>query len=137
MSTDALPKFVRFALVGCVGFCVDAAVLYAAMYGLGAGPYLGRVISYICAATSTWFLNRHFTFTDSRGERLFGEWLRFAAFNSSGGLVNYGVYALCLRLLGQGQPVPLLGVAAGSLAGLVVNYTASRHLVFTRRVSCP
>jgi putative flippase GtrA len=95
------------------------------------------VISYICAVSSTWFLNRQFTFAESRGERLFGEWLRFAAFNSAGGLVNYGVYALCLRLFGQGQPVPLLGVAAGSLAGLVVNYTASRHLVFNHRVTCP
>jgi putative flippase GtrA len=107
------------------------------MFVLGTGPYLGRVISYLCAATATWFLNRHFTFADSRGERLLGEWLRFAAFNASGGLVNYGVYALCLHLLGQAQPIPLLGVAAGSLSGLVVNYTASRHLVFTRGATCP
>ncbi len=52
-----------------------------------------------------------------------------------GGLVNYGVYALCVRLLGQ-MAFPVIGVALGSLAGLCVNYIASRRFVFNRGVKC-
>jgi putative flippase GtrA len=54
------------------------------IYFLQTGPYLGRAISYICAATSTWYLHRHLTFADGRSDRKFREWLRFAVLNSIG-----------------------------------------------------
>ena len=135
MRFGRLPRFIRFALVGCVGFGVDVVALYLAMHLLRTGPYAGRVISYLCAVTCTWFLNRNLTFVESRSERLAAEWLRFTMLNLSGGLVNYGVYALCVRLLGQAA-LPVVGVALGSLAGLCVNYAASRRFVFNRDAKC-
>ena len=126
-----LPRFLRFALVGAAGFFVDVAALYAS-FALGAGVYTGRVISYLCAATFTWGVNRRFTFA-SEAPPSFGEWLRFMLANASGGLVNYGTYAALVfwgsGLLGH----PALAVACGSVAGLVVNYLASSHFVFTEQ----
>ena len=124
-----LSRFLRFALVGAAGFFVDVAALYAS-FALGAGVYTGRVISYLCAATFTWGVNRRFTFA-SKARPSFGEWLRFLLANASGGLVNYGTYAALVSwgsgLLGH----PALAVACGSIAGLVVNYLASSRFVFT------
>jgi len=124
-----LPRFLRFALVGAAGFFVDLAALYASL-ALGAGLYTGRVISYLCAATFTWGVNRRFTFA-SEVPPSFGEWLRFLLANAIGGLVNYGTYAALVSwgtgLLGH----PALAVACGSIAGLVVNYLASSRFVFT------
>ncbi|WP_408161241.1 GtrA family protein [Caballeronia jiangsuensis] len=54
-------EFLRFDFAGVVGFVVDAGVLYAAL-SLGCGPYLGRVISFLCAAFVTWQINRRITF---------------------------------------------------------------------------
>jgi len=127
-----LPRFFRFALVGAAGFVVDVAALYAS-FALGAGVYLGRIVSYLCAATFTWGVNRSFTFV-SEARPSVGEWLKFLVANAGGGLVNYGTYAAMVSwgsgLLGH----PALAVACGSIAGLVVNYLASSRFVFNEKI---
>jgi putative flippase GtrA len=123
-------QLLRFSAVGVVGFVVDTAALYAAL-GLGAGLYTGRLASYLAAATVTWALNRRFTFSESRTDGLASEWARFLAANSVGGAVNYIAYAALVTTLPVVTANPWLGVAAGSLAGLAVNFTLSRRMVFT------
>lgn len=121
--------FTRFALVGIVGFGVDASVL-AVCLGVGFDVFSGRLVSYLAAATTTWQLNRHFTFTDSAREAAAVQWTKFLAVNTLGGAVNYGVYAGLVTWLAPVAAHPTLGVAAGSLAGLVLNFAASRRFVF-------
>lgn len=130
-TADSLRQFLRFGLVGCIGFVVNSAVLYAAIGFAGTGPYLGRVLSYLAAATTTWYLNRIITFVDSRSDNVRQEWLRFLLVNSLGGCVNYLTYAAYLRLTSSAGAGPLIGVALGSCAGLVVNFILSRRLVFS------
>ena len=122
-----------FTVVGAIGFVVDASVLYAGL-AVGLGYYIGRVISYICAATVTWFLNRRWTFSTAAGDNKKSEWLRFLMLNLGGFIVNYGTYVLALHAL---QPadlpvklIPLLAVGCGSAAGLLVNFTINKYLVF-------
>jgi putative flippase GtrA len=124
-------RFVRFALVGIAGFLVDVAALYGA-FAIGLGLYSGRVVSYLCAATFTWAVNRRFTFA-AKTPPTITEWLSFVFANTSGGLVNYLTYA-ALATWGSGLlSHPALAVACGSIAGLIVNYTASARLVFRER----
>ncbi|MGH8328291.1 MAG: GtrA family protein, partial [Steroidobacteraceae bacterium] len=66
MSREVLSQFVRFGLVGVCGFVVDVTVLYLALALLGVGPYVGRGISYLAAASFTWYLNRRITFADRK-----------------------------------------------------------------------
>jgi putative flippase GtrA len=131
-SLWALPFF-RFALVGTGGFVVDTAMLYA-MLALGLGLYSGRAVSYLCAATFTWFGNRTITFAEARAsgaKNVAAEWLRFVVTNLGGGAVNYTVYALLVTYSDVVRAYPVLGVGAGALSGLTVNFFASRWLVFT------
>jgi len=128
----SVPQFFRFGFVGCIGFCVDTVVLYGAIYLLGVGPYWGRLLSYLAAATSTWYLNRIITFGASRNQGKAKEWLKFVLCNGLGGAINYGTYATYLHFLDPSTATPVIGVAMGSCAGLIVNYTLSRHLVFAR-----
>jgi putative flippase GtrA len=130
-------QFLRFAIVGTVGFVVDAAVLYALIYGLGAGPYLGRLASFLAAASMTWLLNRRFTFPDTRRQPAHRQWTVFVAFMALGGLLNYGTYALVVTLAPDYPVTPLLAVAAGALAGLALNFTTSRLFVFGPGISRP
>lgn len=132
-ARSALPphaQFLRFALVGCAGFIVDAAVLSAAIQLFDADRYLGRVVSYLAAATFTWAFNRNYTFRAQRDDRLLREWGRFLASNAVGGLVNYLTYAMLVSVSALVSAHPVIGVGAGSLAGLVVNFSLSRRLVF-------
>lgn len=119
----------RFAVVGAIGFVVDAGALYLMLY-LGLGPYLGRVVSFLAAATATWALNRRFTFKHLVGKRAsLQEWLRYLLLMGLGFCANYGVYLLVLTALGNaGKLAPLIGVAAGSLAGMCINFVTSRTL---------
>jgi putative flippase GtrA len=132
LSVASLPQFVRFCIAGAIGFCVDATVLYVAIYLLEIGPYFGRALSYLVAATSTWYLNRTLTFPDRSGAHKGKEWLGFIAWNCLGGAVNYCTYVIYLRCSGPSLATPMIGVGLGACAGLLVNYTLSRHLVFTR-----
>lgn len=124
-----------FSVVGTVGFVVDSTVLYLAMHLLGAGLLGGRLLSYLVAATTTWALNRRYTFFAQRGLNKIAEWGRFLAANAVGGLVNYTTYAILVTSSPRATNHPVLGVAAGSLAGLAVNFVLSRYLVFRGRTS--
>jgi putative flippase GtrA len=124
-------QFVAFAAIGVVGFAIDAGVLYLLLTLTHIGFYLGRLASFLCAATVTWYLNRTFTFPEvARQSGLDREWLRFLGANSIGGLVNVGVYALLVWKLAFFAALPVLAVAAGSLSGLTVNFTLTRAYVF-------
>lgn len=132
VASEVIPartQFLRFALVGCAGFVVDAGVLSLVLW-LGADHYTGRVVSYLAAATFTWALNRNYTFRAQRGARLVGEWGRFLAANAVGGVINWATYAILVATSAVVFAHPVIGVAAGSLAGLVVNFTLSRRFVF-------
>jgi putative flippase GtrA len=126
-----LPRqFLRFALVGTVGFAVDAGVLIFAMRVLGLGPYAARLLSFLVAATATWWLNRTFTFGAPKVRSLAGEWLRFLSVNAVGGALNIAVYSLLVATVPLVARWPVLGVGAGAVAGLGFNFVGSRRAVF-------
>lgn len=121
-------QFARFTMVGVLGFIVDSGVLYLCLHRTGLGLYGGRLVSYLAAASTTWYLNRRITFGDLSPPGR--QWARFIATNGVGALVNYGSYSAIVTLLPAGTFVPLLGVAVGAIAGLGFNFTASRRFVF-------
>lgn len=129
---SASQELLRFGLVGAAGFFVDAGALMLAIEGVGLDPYSARVFSYLCAATFTWACNRRFTFVRAGTEPAAMQWLRFLGANAIGGAVNYGVYALIVTFTVAGARWPVLGVAAGSLAGLTFNFAVSKYWVFRR-----
>ncbi len=125
-------EFARFAVIGTAAFVIDASMLYAALW-IGLGFYAGRAVSYLIAATFTWYGNRRITFAGIRAEGARAatmQWLKFLVANLGGGLVNYSIYAALIASLAIVRAYPVLGVAAGSLAGLVVNFTLSKFVVF-------
>jgi putative flippase GtrA len=123
-------EFLRFGVVGTLGFVVDTAVLYGAL-ALGAGLYGGRALSYLTAATATWLLNRAWTFRGrGAGQKAHRQWALFVVVNLGGFVLNYGTYALLVAFVPVVAAHPVLGVAAGSVAGMFSNFFLSRQLVF-------
>lgn len=127
-------QFLRFGAVGTAGFVVDTAVLYAAL-AAGAGLYGGRVLSYLAAASSNWALNRAWTFRAAAGpatgrRAAARQWALFLLVNLLGFALNYSTYALLVANVPLVTAHPVIGVAAGSLAGLSGNFLLSRRFVF-------
>ena len=131
------PRFLRFAIVGTLGFVVDAGLLSLLLASGLAGFHAGRVLSFLAAASFTWALNRRFTFAASGGAgesgTRGGQWARYVVAMTAGAALNYAVYALVLQILGQSALVAPLAVAAGSVAGLGLNFLSASRLVFAAR----
>jgi putative flippase GtrA len=127
-------QFFRFGIVGGIGFLVDAGVLRIVLE-LGLGPYGGRVISFLTAATATWILNRSFTFRRDAAAagHPAGEWLAYLGLMVIGGAVNYATYAAAIQLSALVRQYPELGVALGSLAGMLVNFWTAKTMIFERK----
>lgn len=118
-----------FAIVGVAGFVVDTVVLYI-VRGF-AGLYFGRLLSFVTAVFTTWVLNRNLTFRDRvSGTSIHSEFAIYIALMLCGGLVNYGVYAALVSRYESINASPVIGVAAGSLAGMFINLVSSRFLLF-------
>jgi len=124
-----LVQLISFGVIGTGGFVVDSLVLYAALY-LGLGLYAGRGVSYLTAVTFTWALNRRYTFEQSANSGHFAQWRRFALSQLSGAAINLGVYSGLVRMSPFCAAYPVIGVAIGSLMGMMVNYAAARVYAF-------
>ncbi|WP_343728796.1 GtrA family protein [Duganella sp.] len=124
-------ELLRFAVAGVAGLVVDVCVLYLAL-GIGLGYYAGRVLSFLAAVYATWRINRRYTFAASAGESAWREWWRYLFAMLGGGLVNYGAYSAVVALLPPHPLLPLAAVAAGSLAGMSVNFVGAKYFVFRR-----
>lgn len=123
-----MTQFLRFALVGVIGFVVDASILRLVVAAFGINLYAGRLISFLAAATVTWALNRSFTFRH-KGARA-AQWLRFVCANAFGASVNLGTYALMVSTLPLAREYPSIAVACGSLTGMGLNFTLMKRVVF-------
>ena len=127
-----MKQFLRFCLVGALGFVTDFSVLYAVVNGLGLGTLAGRVVSFVVAATVTWKVNRHFTFVQ-QGKGSVREWAHYLLLTSLGGCINVIVYQTWLWLTDHSTTNLFLGVAAGSAVAMLFNYTISKRAVFAQR----
>ncbi|HEX5354563.1 MAG TPA: GtrA family protein [Rhodanobacteraceae bacterium] len=128
-----LPKQLAwFGVGGFIGFIVDAGIVQLLVSELDVDPYVGRLFSFVCAATATWLFNRRFTFRERGDYTLFGEWSRYMVAMSAGFALNYLTYALVVYISSFVQAWPAIGVAAGSLPGSAVNFLGARQWVFSR-----
>lgn len=120
----------RFAVSGVLGLVVDTAVLYGLM-ALGLGFEVARVLSFLAAATFTWAFNRRLTFdAAARRPPNWREWLHYLAAMAVGGVVNYCVSLGAYHLSDVVRAHPVLALALGAAAGMVLNFLSARHLVF-------
>jgi putative flippase GtrA len=123
-------QFAKFGVVGTVGFLVDNAFVYTAHFGFGVGLILAGILSFFVAGTCNWILNRMWTFRGASKGRIHYEWLRYLATNAAGFVLNRGVYVALIATSTPCRLHPVLALAAGSIAGLGVNFVMSRRIVF-------
>jgi len=126
-------RFLRFAIVGGLGFFVNEAVLFAAIRFLHLDPYAGGIFAFLVTVTFTWWGNRMLTF---RGEAAHGargiaaEWFKFVTANTLGFLANYAVYVSLVTFAPTPLNSPYIALAFGTLVGLLFNFTLSKRFVF-------
>jgi putative flippase GtrA len=126
-------KFLRFAIVGGLGFFVNEAVLFGALRLLKMDVYTGGIFAFLVTVTFTWGGNRLLTFRETAAHRIrdiIEEWFRFVAANTLGFCANYAVYASLVTFAPAPLNSPYVALAFGTLVGLVFNFTLSKRFVF-------
>lgn len=121
-------QFLRFGVVGTLGFVVDTAVVYALRGYLGL--YGARAVSFAIAVTFSWALNRAWTFRGRGTQSLYRQWALFVAANSGGAALNIGTYVILVATVPVCAANPIIPVGAGAIAGMFVNFAFSRFIVF-------
>jgi putative flippase GtrA len=120
-----------FAIGGTIGLAVDAGMAQGLVGLAGWNVYTARVVSFLSAATVTWWWNRTHTFAhrdSGRGRHV--EWLHWMGLMALGAVVNNGIYVLAFQVFPQLRPWPAIAVAAGSAAGSVANFLLARTVLF-------
>ncbi len=121
-------QFLMFGSVGSLGFLVDTGTVYALRYRLGL--YGAGMAAYVVAASVTWILNRSWTFRGLGGGPVHRQWAKFLVVNLGGLVLNRGTYAVLVTFVALCAREPIFATAAGSIAGMFVNFTLNRTMVF-------
>jgi len=123
-----LAQFMQFGTVGLIGLVIDTAIVYALRGRLGL--YGAGMVSYLVAATVTWLCNRLWTFRGRGSGPAHHQWARFLVANFAGFVLNRGTYALVILLVPLAVRQPVIATAAGAIAGMFLNFSLSRTMVF-------
>jgi putative flippase GtrA len=94
-------RFLRFAMVGAIGFIIDFGVFNILSQLLAVNAVLSSVISFICAVTSNFTWNRYWTYPDSRSKKISHQLIQFVIVSAIGLAIRTPLFALLERNLVQ------------------------------------
>jgi putative flippase GtrA len=124
-------EFSLFALGGLIGFVIDGGIAQALVRLAEWNVYGARVVSFLAAATFTWWWSRHQTFAHREsGRDGRSEWLHWIGLMMVGAAFNNGAYVLVLHLFPALRAWPAVAVAAGSVSGAAANFLLARTVLF-------
>jgi len=126
-----LARFLRFTAVGAVGFAIEASIITALGHWLGQGAIASRAVSFPTAVFATWLLNRNYTYRSVNAPAKEGA--RYLFVQVIGALSNLATFVACVRYFPAMAAWPVACLAAGAVAGLLINYLLSSTFVFVQR----
>ena len=119
-------QFIKFAVVGAVGFVTDLLIFYLLVF-VNTEILVARLFAFWCATIVTWLGNRFFTFT-TYDLGWFKQLIRHLSVSHLFGMVNISVFH-CLSLM-----APLfLAFVMGTAIAMIGNYTCSKFWVFSEK----
>jgi putative flippase GtrA len=133
MLSARIREFLRYCIVGGLGFLVDAGCMELGILAGLAAPE-ARILSILTALQCTFLLHSMFTFKTHNARTRSG-WSKFMLSNLTGAMLNYLIFLVLLFVL----PIPdalLLrqcALAGGVSVALFFNYWANRRFVFREK----
>jgi putative flippase GtrA len=121
-------QFMRFGAVGLIGLVIDTATVYGLRHSLGL--YGAGIVAYFASASVNWVLNRLWTFRGLGSGPAHRQWVMFMITNLAGFVLNRGTYAILVTFVAAAADQPVIATAAGSMAGMFVNFSLTRRVVF-------
>lgn len=125
-----LRQFVKFGIIGVLGFGVDSLMLYVGIDALGLSRVAAGYFSFPFAVIATWIGNRFFTFRDAKPMPAAKQFAKFLIVCAIGLTFNRGTYTLLVTQSAFVYAHPVIGLLAGTCAGMFFNFFAAKRHVF-------
>jgi len=133
VTTRETARAVRnFALVGGIGFGIEAVMLSALTHWAGWAPWYARIPSSLTAVLVTWALNRRHTFAGRGLERRSTEAFLYVAIQVGGAVVNLAIFGVSLLYWPQLRALPVVALAFGAVGGFAFNFGVSNAFLYGR-----
>lgn len=135
-------QFGKFAAVGTLNTLLDIGVLnlFIFLTNIAVGlPYVGfKAVSFLVASTNSYFWNKFWTF-QSRLPVSGIEYVRFLFFTLIGALINVGVAALVVNVIGSpagisGKLWANIGALVAVVASFLWNFLSYKNIVFSSKI---
>ena len=127
---ETAQQFFKFGIVGFAGFIVDSLMLYFGINVLGLGRIAAGIFSFPFSVTATWIGNRLYTFRSAPPMSAAKQLAKFSAVCAIGLFFNRGTYSLLVSTVPFVYDHPIIGLLAGTGAGMFFNFFAARKHVF-------
>lgn len=129
---DLITRFIKFGFVGGTGFVVDTSTFWLLM-GLGVPHLQARAMSYWVSASSNWFLNRTFTFSDAPKTAPVKQWLSYLLMAVGSFVLNWGSYYVLTSQFEFFIRYKTLALIIGVGVGMMFNFSVANYLIFKRK----
>ena len=124
-------EMAKFGIVGAFNTVLDFGLFNLLYVGLGWTALGANAASVAVAATSSFFMNRHWTFRHRARTDLRREYLVFFLLNGVGLLIATGCILFVERVLDQTGPLWLnIAKVAGLVLGMIFRFTTYKRFVF-------
>ena len=124
------PALLRFGVVGCVGFAVDATILQILAHRLGVNAILAQVPAFGVAVIATWLLNRTWTFNAARHPGRLKQAALYLGVQCVGAATNFVIYTAVLLLFPALNNWLVIPLAIGAVVAMCLTFLGSKHLAF-------
>jgi len=132
-----MKRFIKFAVVGGIGFIIDTGTLSLLVFLFGLNTdkrrLLAKAISFALAVASNFLWNRRWTYPESRTKPLGQQMAQFFVLNLIGLGINLGVFALADGLLMPlvGPVLALYGAQVSAVGvAMIWNFGANRLITY-------
>lgn len=125
-------QFTRFTIVGAVGFFVDGLTLLW-LLEINWALFPARMASFACAVSVTWYLNRIWTFNQSRvvTSTVVQQYGYYLTVQVIGAGINIGTFFVVIYWFPITGSQPLIPLALGSLVAMGFNYVLAKKVVYS------
>ncbi len=110
-------ELTKFGLIGLINTALDFGIFNLLHFALDVGPLSSKCVSTVIAATSSYFMNRHWTFRQRARSGMRREYTLFFLLN----LVGLIIALVCIGLTKYGfGKDSIVAINAANVAGLVI-----------------
>ncbi len=126
-------QFLRFCVVGAVGFLVDAAILEMLLFLQLLNPFTARLFSFGCAVFATFQMNRHWSFKSGDLKPFWTTFVSYLGVQGVGFVCNFSIYSALYVFVPAPMNRPIYCLIIASAISMSLNFLGAKILVFRSR----